>query len=468
MSTNPMLGKALCVLALPGQAVALLLAGASTDMTTLLCWLSGAVVLALGVLLLPRGRAAATMEQEIALAALRVGAGVTVLDASGFVYSNQTSLHDLGFSSLEEIRGRTPVDISPPRQPDGRTSAEAAADHVARAQREGRARFEWVHRRKDGTDFPAEISLVAVSLGGKPFLLNYWRDLTEVRQLQRQRADTLAALAGRMESSVQRIAQALKESVSLLSGEAERLSAACSASGETVVTVRSSSEAANVATQAIASASEELTASIANIARDVEHAAQLTGQAAEESRRTDGVVRILADDAQKIGDVVNLISTIASQTNLLALNATIEAARAGEAGKGFSVVASEVKSLAQQTAKATEEISRQIGAIQTATKNAVTAIQGITSLAEEISRAATGVATAVEQQGKAAAEIARNVQKTAESARDAADGMAGLGGSIEDASVVVTEVTDTAQSLSRQTGQLLDETGSFVAEIRRA
>ncbi len=209
-------------------------------------------------------------------------------------------------------------------------------------------------------------------------------------------------------------------------------------------------------------------ASISEITREVARATELTGQAAEESRRTDTVVQNLAEGARKIGDVVGLISTIASQTNLLALNATIEAARAGDAGKGFSVVASEVKSLAQQTAKATEEISAQIGHIQTATQNAVVAIQGITRLTEDVRRTASGIADAVGQQSTAAGDIARHVLGATEGARNAVASITGVGHTTDAAAAEVAKMFDAARGVSHQAEQLSAEVGSFVAAIRTA
>jgi PAS domain S-box-containing protein len=324
------LGTALCLLAFPLQAVALLAAGISSDMTGMLGWFCGPVVLAAGLALLRRKAPTATLEQEVAHAALRVANGVTLLDEKGFIYANEAALRDLGFGSVDEIRGRTPADLSPERQPDGSASREAAARYVEGAMKDGRATFEWVLRRKDGTAFPVEVTLVSVLVGGQRHLMNYWRDLSQVRRLREKQQKTLTDLADRMDSSVRRVAQTLDAAAATLSGDAQGLTEACGSSREMATAAVSASETANAGAQGITGASEELTASISEITREVERAAQLTGRAAEESRHTDTVVRNLAEGARKIGDVVGLISTIASQTNLLALNAPAD----GESDRG--------------------------------------------------------------------------------------------------------------------------------------
>ncbi len=178
--------------------------------------------------------------------------------------------------------------------------------------------------------------------------------------------------------------------------------------------------AANASTnvETVAAAAEELSESISEISRQVTHASKIAGDAVAEARSANALIAGLMEDAQKIGDVVNLINDIASQTNLLALNATIEAARAGDAGKGFAVVAGEVKTLANQTAKATGDISFQINGVQAATNRAVTAITGITRIIGEINEISSGIAAAVQQQGAATEEIARNVQQASEGTRD--------------------------------------------------
>ena len=187
-----------------------------------------------------------------------------------------------------------------------------------------------------------------------------------------------------------------------------------------------------------------------------------------DARRTDATVRALAEGAQRIGQVVELISNIAGQTNLLALNATIEAARAGDAGKGFAVVASEVKSLAGQTAKATEEISAQITQLQTSTREAVEAIKGITTVIEEVSTIATAIASAVEEQGAATAEIARNVQQTAGSTQLVTTNIAGVSQGAASTGAAADQVLSAAGDLSRQAESLSAEVSGFVSEVRAA
>ena len=236
---------------------------------------------------------------------------------------------------------------------------------------------------------------------------------TEDRRNRRRLRGEVLALNSALEEEVAKAVELVKDRVSTVENSA-RAAADLSQSAHTQAsTVASAAEEATINVQTVASAAEELSASINEISSQVGQSSQIARQATEEAGRTNTQIQGLAQAAEKIGEVVSLITDIAEQTNLLALNATIEAARAGDAGKGFAVVASEVKNLANQTAKATEEIGKQIGDIQSATQNSVTAIAGITKTISDINEISSSVAAAVEQQGVATQEIARNVEQAA-------------------------------------------------------
>ena len=198
------------------------------------------------------------------------------------------------------------------------------------------------------------------------------------------------------------------------------------------------------------------------------HAAAIANRAVEQARQTDDTVQGLATTASRIGEVVELINSIAAQTNLLALNATIEAARAGEAGRGFAVVASEVKSLATQTAKATEEISQQISDVQKVAGEAVEAIKGIGGIIGEVSQVATAIAAAVGQQGAATQEITRSTQQAAQGTQQAADNIRGVTAGADATGAAAANVKSAAEVLSVQTAQLSDQVDDFLNNIRAA
>ncbi|MDQ1079987.1 methyl-accepting chemotaxis protein [Pseudoroseomonas cervicalis] len=228
-----------------------------------------------------------------------------------------------------------------------------------------------------------------------------------------QRVETLVKSFG---AESHQALEILRSAAQRLGGTSVEMTRAAEESSRLTTTLSRASDSASSNAQTAAAATEELTASIGEITRQVGRSAEVSRRAVAETERTDRTVRELADTANRIGDVVRLIADIAGQTNLLALNATIEAARAGEAGKGFAVVASEVKNLASQTAKATEEISQQVGAIQGVTGQAVEAIRSIAAVVAEIDQTAAAIAAAVEEQGAATQEIARNIAGTAEAA----------------------------------------------------
>jgi len=220
--------------------------------------------------------------------------------------------------------------------------------------------------------------------------------------------------------------------------------------------------------QAVASAAEELSASINEISRQVVQSSQTARTAADEAETTNGIVKGLAENSSKIGEVINLINDIASQTNLLALNATIEAARAGDAGKGFAVVAGEVKHLANQTARATEEISGQIGAVQNATSEAVKAIGYIVTRIGEINHIADAIAAAVEEQSAATREIARNVQEAARSTEDVVGNIHAVNTAASETGTAASLVLASSQGLSTQTATLDGEVKRFLSAVRSA
>jgi methyl-accepting chemotaxis protein len=213
---------------------------------------------------------------------------------------------------------------------------------------------------------------------------------------------------------------------------------------------------------------QSLRESIGEIGKQVTRSADIAEKAAEEARRTNVVVEGLASGTQKIGEVVTLIQSIASQTNLLALNATIEAARAGEHGRGFAVVASEVKALANQTAKATEEISAQIQDIQSATGEAVTAIQTFVGTIAEINEISAAIASAVDQQNGATREIAGNVQQAASGTHEVKENILGVERAASDAGVAASKLLAASTGLSSQSEQLKTEVNGFLGSIRAA
>ncbi|SDT89542.1 methyl-accepting chemotaxis protein [Stappia sp. ES.058] len=233
-------------------------------------------------------------------------------------------------------------------------------------------------------------------------------------------------------------------------------------------TVASAAELASANVQTVASATEELSSSIQEIARQVSQSAEIAGRAVDQASRTDEQVKGLASAAQRIGEVVSLISAIAEQTNLLALNATIEAARAGEAGKGFAVVAAEVKELASQTAKATDDIGRQIGGIQSETDGAVAAIQSIGTTIAEINEIAAGIASAVEEQTSATREIARNVEEAAAGTGHVTSNILQVTRAAGETGAAAVKVTATAGELSDKSAQLKTRVETFLDDVRSA
>jgi methyl-accepting chemotaxis protein len=208
--------------------------------------------------------------------------------------------------------------------------------------------------------------------------------------------------------------------------------------------------------------------SIREIARQVNQSSQISFEAVESAKRTNGIVQDLASTASKIGDVVQLINTIAGQTNLLALNATIEAARAGEAGKGFAVVASEVKNLATQTAKATDEIGSQIAQIQGATHEAVGAIHGIQTIIDQISTISTGIAAAMEEQGATTGEISRSVQDAAHGTGQVTESIESVKHGAGETGAAATQVLGAAQELARYAENLSREVDVFLTDVKAA
>jgi methyl-accepting chemotaxis protein len=290
----------------------------------------------------------------------------------------------------------------------------------------------------------------------------------EERAVKEQRAGRLVELTRGFEAKAGELVDQVSAASTELQATAQSMTQIAGQTTQQATNVATAAEEASTNVQTVATAAEELASSTSEIARQVAQSAKIAGKAVEDAKRTDGVVQALAEGAQKIGEVVGLISSIAGQTNLLALNATIEAARAGDAGKGFAVVASEVKSLATQTAKATDDISRQIAQIQAATKEAVGSIQTIGATIGEISEIAAAIAAAVEEQGSATQEIARNVQQAAAGTQEVTSNITGVSEGANNTGAAATQVLGAAGELSRQAEQLRGEVGQFIAGVKAA
>ncbi|WP_456716941.1 CHASE3 domain-containing protein [Bradyrhizobium sp. USDA 4353] len=289
----------------------------------------------------------------------------------------------------------------------------------------------------------------------------------ERRQAENRRRDMMD-LAGRFEQTVGDIVNAVSTASGRLETSANTLRRSAERSQELTTTVSSASELASSNVQSVASATEELSSSVTEISRQVQESARMANEAVNQARRTNEQVSELSKAAARIGDVVELINTIAGQTNLLALNATIEAARAGEAGRGFAVVATEVKALAEQTSKATGEIGQQISGIQSATQESVGAIKEISGTIERLSEIASTIAAAVEEQGAATQEISRNVQHASQGTKDVSTNIVEVQRGASETGSASSEVLTAAQALSSDSNRLKAEVGRFLDTVRAA
>jgi methyl-accepting chemotaxis protein len=270
------------------------------------------------------------------------------------------------------------------------------------------------------------------------------------------------------ESMIGEIVNTVSSASSQLESSAGTLSTTAERSKELATTVAAASEEASTNVQSVASATEELSSSVTEISRQVQESARMATDAVGQARTTNDRVSELSKAAARIGDVVELINTIAGQTNLLALNATIEAARAGEAGRGFAVVASEVKALAEQTAKATGEISTQISGIQAATNESVTAIKEISGTIERLSEISSTIAAAVEEQGAATQEISRNVQQAAQGTMQVSSNITDVQRGATETGSASTQVLSAAKMLSGDSTRLKSEVSKFLTNVRAA
>ncbi len=292
--------------------------------------------------------------------------------------------------------------------------------------------------------------------------------MNQDRLAAEQRKAEMHMLADNFEAAVGEIVQAVSSASTELEASATTLTSTAGRAQDLATRVAAASEQASANVQSVASASEELTVSVNEISSQVQQSAQMANEAVMQARSTSERVNELSNAATRIGDIVDLINTIASQTNLLALNATIEAARAGTTGRGFAVVASEVKALAEQTSKATSEIAQQIGDIQAATRDSAAAIRDVSSTIEKLSEISFTIAAATEEQGAATQEISRNVQQAAQGTQHVSSDILDVQRGAGETGSASSQVLSAAQSLATDSSRLKLELDNFLNTVRAA
>jgi len=324
-----------------------------------------------------------------------------------------------------------------------------------------------------GSDRKDELGTMAVALDVFRRNMIEARTLREAQEAAKYQAELekkvlQREMADRFESDVKSVVGAVAQATKDMQRVAGEITTSVNGTSERAAAAAAASEQASASVGTVATATEELASSVTEIGRQVTFSSGVADEAVAKAAKTTEMVKSLAAAAEKIGDVLRLIGAIASQTNLLALNATIEAARAGDAGRGFAVVASEVKELASQTAKATEEIAGQVTAIQSATADCALAIGGISDTIREISGVATTIASAVEEQGSATREIARSVQRVATGTGEVSLNVAGASQAADQSRALADNVLVASGELSQHATALFTSVDTFLAGLRNA
>ncbi len=396
-----------------------------------------------------------------------------VLEGLAFVAANPKAVAEIGCESEAELLLVHPGSISPETQPDGRKSGEKAEEMIGTAVRAGFNRFEWCHLRRSGEAFMVVVTLIAERICGRDVLLTSHHDISDLvsarlaeRAAATRHQETLDGLAHDFEGSVGGVVGSLRAAADTLGDTAANLAAAADQTNRQSTSASSAAGEALGNVERVAAAAEEMATTVREIERQIGESSRVATTATEEAERTSTTVAGLATAAERIGRVVELINGIALQTNLLALNATIEAARAGEAGKGFAVVASEVKMLAGQTGKATEEIQSEVGQIQTATDTVVAAIGSISSTIGKINEIIRTIMTAVGDQGRATEEISQSIQQTATLFQEVSRDIAEVAGTATRTGDLSADLLRDAGTLAGQVETLHGQVESFVANVR--